>query len=196
MEPLCGPVYRSLDGAVEVSWRHFDDHDMSDDEFSSGRWNLARAHARRLLIREQVTGDLGNWKLSKPRPNIQVSLHLGATKLRILRPVEDEPPPPGPTRARVAYFANYGANLFGVDGSNFVGLWSRNRETDEVELRVVRPRGRWRWGERAKVDLNLLLPRRADELDQLEFRPNDEDIALPFDGDLMEGNDNDASGYA
>ncbi|ABW15625.1 hypothetical protein Franean1_6283 [Parafrankia sp. EAN1pec] len=197
MEPLCGPLYRSLDRAVDLSWQHFDGHGMTGDHYSAGRWQLARAHALRLIEDEQLTGDLGRWSLKRPRGNLQLCLHQGAAKLRLLRPGVDDAPPPGPNRARVAYFTNNQANLFGVDGSHFIGLWSRDPETGEVELRVVRPRGAWDFGRKAKLDLDLILPRQSEDLGRLEFRPDDEDIdlQLPFD-DTEEGGNENAGGNA
>lgn len=84
-------------------------------------------------------------------------------------------------------------NLLGLHGSNLLGLWSMEPTTDEASVRVVRPIGTWRWGQRAKIDIDVRLPRRADDLTQLEFIPTDDrDVALPFEEpDVGEGTDAD-----
>lgn len=193
MSPLVDGLYSSLDRALELARQHFVEFDMDGPEYEPGVHHLARAHWRRLLTGAHAAGDLGRWQVASPQPNLQIALNHEQITLRLLRPAGRTVPPPGPNSARRAYYSNTHDNLLGLHGSNLLGLWSMEPTTDEASVRVVRPIGTWRWGQRAKIDIDVRLPRRADDLTQLEFIPTDDrDVALPFEEpDVGEGTDAD-----
>lgn len=189
LSPLCEPLYRCADRSHELADDHFIQHGMHDAEHPGGRAHLARHHLRNELKREK---DLGGWKVSRPRPNGEVTLRLSTMKLRMLRPgprvVETFPSPsPGRNRARIYYYRNPELNLFGAEGSNLIGIWAFDPEVEEVAIRIVRPVRDWRFGQYEQVDINFWLPRLGKALDGMEFVPSDEGIALPLFEDLEEG---------
>jgi len=148
--------------------------------------HLARAHSRRLLLAAGAEGDLGNWKVAKPKPNLQVLLCNEVLELRLLRPIgNNDVPPPGPNPARQAYYTNVHDNLLGIQGSRLLGLWSIDPESLKVSIRVVRPVGTWRWRAPVKLDIDFVLPRGVDTFDNLEFIPTEdlEQGFLPFEAD-------------
>lgn len=184
LAPLSDGLYRALDQSLELAEGHFAEYDMTSVEYRSGLHHLARAHARRLLALAAQADEISPWELAAPRPNLQITLRHENVTLRLLRPIGRVVPPPGPNLARRAYYANVHDNLLGIHGSNLLGLWSIDSETDEIQLRIVRPVGTWRYGNNARIDIDLLLPRDADDLAGLEFVPQDDlQVALPFEDD-------------
>ena len=185
MSPLVTGLYSSLDRALELAQQHFIDFDMTGSEYQPAAHHLARAHSRRLLLAAGAEGDLGNWEVAKPKPNLQVLLHNEVLELRLLRPVGKDVPPPGPNPARQAYYTNVHDNLLGIRGSRLLGLWSIDPESGEVSIRVVRPIGTWKWRANAKLDIDFVLPRGVDTLENLEFIPTEdlEQGFLPFEAD-------------
>lgn len=177
--PLCGPLYEALDRAQEIADDHFASFDMYERDYRSGVAHLARAHAYRLMRAVDAAGELGEWKVLRPANNLQLRMCQGGVSLRMLRPVGDEPPPPGRNRARIAAWHG---NVFGLEGSKLLGLWQRAVD-DEVEVRIVRPTGAWKLGQRSRIDIDFMLPRSAGDLESYEFRPTDEDMemVLPFE---------------
>lgn len=185
MSPLVTGLYSSLDRALELAQQHFIDFDMTGSEYRPAAHHLARAHSRRLLLAAGAEGDLGNWEVAKPKPNLQVLLRNEVLELRLLRPVGKDVPPPGPNPARQAYYTNVHDNLLGIRGSRLLGLWSIDPESGEVSIRVVRPIGTWKWRANAKLDIDFVLPRGVDTLENLEFIPTEdlEQGFLPFEAD-------------
>lgn len=185
MSPLITGLYSSLDRAMELAQQHFVDFDMTGPEYQPATHHLARAHSRRLLFAASARGELGNWGVAKPKPNLQVLLHNNVITLRLLRPVGKDVPPPGPNPARQAYYTNIHDNLLGIRGSRLLGLWSIDPESQEISIRVVRPVGTWNWRANAKLDIDFVLPRGVDTLENLEFIPTEdlEQGFLPFVAD-------------
>lgn len=185
MSPLVTGLYSSLDRALGLAQQHFVDFDMTGPECQSATHHLARAHSRRLLLAAGSDGDLGNWVVANPKPNVQVLLRNEALELRLLRPVGKAVAPPGPNPARRAYYTNVHDNLLGIRGGRLLGLWSIGTASGEVSVRVVRPIGTWKWRANAKVDIDFILPRGVGTLENLEFIPT-EDFQqgfLPFEAD-------------
>lgn len=106
MSPLVTGLYASLDRALLLAQQHFIEFDMTDPEYQPAVHHLARAHSRRLLLAAGAEGDLGNWAVANPKPNLQVLLRNEVLELRVLRPVGKDVPPPGPNPARQAYYTN------------------------------------------------------------------------------------------
>ncbi|HUZ10087.1 MAG TPA: hypothetical protein VMU76_07965 [Acidimicrobiales bacterium] len=185
MSPLVTGLYASLDRALELAQQHFVEFDMTGTEYQPATHHLARAHNRRLLLAASEEGGMGAWKVAKPKPNLQVLLHNEVLELRLLRPVGQEVPPPGPNPARQAYYTNIHDNLLGIRGSRLLGLWAIDQKTGEVSIRVVRPIGTWKWRANAKLDIDFVLPRGVDTLESLEFIPTEdlEQGFLPFEAD-------------
>jgi len=185
MSPLVTGLYSSLDRALELAQQHFIDFDMTGPEYQPAAHHLARAHSRRLLLAAGAEGDLGNWEVTKPKPNLQVLLRNEVLGLRLLRPIGKDVPPPGPNPARQAYYTNIHDNLLGIRGSRLLGLWSIDPASGEVSIRVVRPIGTWKWRASAKLDIDFVLPRGVDTLENLEFIPTEdlEQGFLPFEAD-------------
>jgi len=95
-------------------------------------------------------------------------------------------PPPGPNLARIAYYSNHNANLFGVRASDLTALWQVDNEA--TTIRIVRPIGKWRYGAHENVDVDFYLPRPPTSLADLEFRPTDDlGLTLPFEDEDEEG---------
>lgn len=195
MSPLVAGLYTSLDRALTLARQHFIDFDMTGPEYLPAVHHLARAHSRRLLLTAGADGELGNWDVAKPKPNLQVLLRNEALEFRLLRPVGTDVPPPGPNWARQAYYTNIHDNLLGIRGSRLLGLWLVDPDSGEVVIRVVRPIGTWRWGANAKLDIDFFLPRAVDTLENLEFVPTQslERVFLPFEADEEQGGDGVAS---
>jgi hypothetical protein len=185
MSPLVTGIYSSLDRALELAQQHFIDFDMKGPEYQPAAHHLARAHSRRLLLAAGAEGELGNWGVAKPKPNLQVLLRNEVLELRLLRPVGKDVPPPGPNPARQAYYTNVHDNLLGIRGSRLLGLWSIDPASGEVSIRVVRPIGTWKWRANAKLDIDFVLPRGINTLENLEFIPTEdlEQGFLPFEAD-------------
>ncbi len=158
---------------------------MTGREYQPTVHHLARAHSRRLLLAAGAAGDLGNWEVAKPKPNLQVLLHNDVLEFRLLLPAGKDVPPPGPNPARQAYYTNIHDNLLGIRGSRLLGLWSIDPASEEVSIRVVRPIGTWKWRANAKLDIDFVLPRGVDTLENLEFVPTEdlEQGFLPFEVD-------------
>lgn len=197
LEPLCEPLYRCADRAQDLADDHFIQHGMNESEHVGGRAHLARYHLRDLLGME---ADLGGWRVNRPRPNGEVTLSHQGMKLRILRPgptllEELAPPPPGPNRARVNFYLNPEITIYGADCSNLIAVWAADRETEDVQIRIVRPVGRWRVGQYSKVDIDFILPRFSIDLSRLEFTPDDDEYELPlYDENESEEGEGDADG--
>lgn len=191
MRPLVPGLYDSLDQAFELAQQHFVEFDMTDPAYQPALHHLARAHSRRLLIEAGAAGRLGDWQVADPGPNVQVLLRNESLELRLLRPLGDEVPPPGPNRARQAYYTNLHDNLLGIRGSRLLGLVVVDPTSGEVLVRVVRPVGTWKFRSRAKIDIDFVLPRSVHTLESLEFIPTEdlEQGFLPFEveGDEQEG---------
>lgn len=192
MSPLVTGLYESLDRALELADQHFVDFDMTGREYRPVVHHLARAHSRRLLLNASTEGRLGAWRVARPKPNLQVLLYHEQIELRLLRPLGRDVPPPGPNPARQAYYTNIHDNLLGVRGSRLLGLWAIDSGTEEVSVRIVRPKGHWRFNSTAKLDIDFVLPRGVDTLAGLEFVPTDDlEVELPFE---EEGEDQDGEG--
>src|SRR5262249_25007414 len=123
-------------------------------------------------------------------PNGRLWLAYEGLKLRLLRPLPGMTvPPPGPNIARIAYYGNANANLFGVRGSNLIGMWQIDA-AGSATIRIVRPIGKWRYGSPEDVDVDFYLPQPPTSLADLEFRPTDErGLTLPFEDEDEEGTD-------
>lgn len=194
--PLCAPIYGCLARAVELSDDYLAEYGMLAEDYAGGGAHIARMHLRRLLSEPETAAEMGPWQLSPPANNVQVKLTAHSTmSLRVLRAVPfGEVPPPGRNLARVAYYRNDAVNLFGVRGSDLVGTWWVDQDDGEVRVRIVRPRGRWRYGAESKVDVDFMLPRHPDDLSRLEFLPDDENLSFDFPDDDEREGDGDASG--
>lgn len=186
LEPLCAGLHQALDDGADRAGAHFLDHGMTDHPYAAVQSHLNRAHAHQLLTAGQARGELGDWRVVAGN-NLQTCLTLHDTlTVRLLRPVHQATPPPGSNRAWIAYWSNAHDSIFGVAGSRLIGLWSIG-ENGESAVRVVRPVGPWKWRERERVDIDFWLPRRANELYDLEFVPSAEDIDVELPGFEQDG---------
>jgi hypothetical protein len=169
LDPLREPLHDALPAAADIADGHFTEHDMDGREYQAGRAHLARCHARRLICAWQ--GQLGGWQVTPPGPNARLWLAREGLKMRLLRPLVPgmATPPPGPNLARIAYYSNVDASLFGVRASDLIALWQV--VDDASVIRIVRPVGRWRYGSHEKVDVDFYLPQAPTSLADLEFRP-------------------------
>lgn len=187
LDPLRGLLHDVLPAAVEIADAHYGDFDMDASNYRASRAHLARAHAKRLLLGANWD-QLAGWTVAESGPNARLWLTRGTLNLRLLRPMPDaQAPPPGPNGARVAYYSNAHASLFGVAGSDLIALWDVPRNGDAL-IRIVRPRGAWRAGSMEKVDFDFYLPRPPSSIADLEFIPEDElNLPLPFEADEQDG---------
>lgn len=173
-DPLRAALHDDLPSAADAAESHFIDYGMANEDYRGGQAHLARCHARRLLSR-RTSADLGGWTLAQPGPNASLWLTRDALSLRFMRPLPgSEVPPPGPNGARIAYYSNRHATLFGVGGSDLIALWDVD-QSGEGAVRVVRTVGRWKYGAKAKLDIDFYIPALPDSLNDTEFHPTDED---------------------
>lgn len=197
LSPLVEPLYDSLDAASEIATGHFVEHEMDHPEYHPGLAHLARAHARRLLKDKQSNGKIDPWVVTVPQPNVQICLARDLLRLRLLRPDGPEVPKPGPNQARIAYFSNRHVQLYGIAGSQLLGLWAPDA-AGEIRIQIIRTVGEAKYGARVPVDIDFWLPRDVGDLSQLEFEPSDDnlDVELPFaepdEGEEREADDGSA----
>lgn len=187
-------LHKILPDAAEVADTHFDEYSMDAHEYRAGRAHLARAHARRILLEEMSRTDCGLWRVANPGNNGRLWLSHQGLRLRLLRPLPNAAaPPPGRNPSRVAFYTNTHATLFGVSGSNLIGLWDID-DAGDAQIRVIRPMGRWRYGNHEKVDIDFPLLK-ATSLSELEFQPRDDlGIELPYETEEERGQEEEAAG--
>lgn len=146
----------------------------------------ALAHSR--LLRT----NLGTWTLSGNHArNGELWLTDSDYSIRILHALKDnDVPPPGSNRARIAYYHNLPlplqGKLIGPPNDKLITLWRLDPKTGAPSFRVVRPIGKWRFGGNAEIDLDFALPETAIDLKGLFFEPADEgldEIHLPKEED-------------
>lgn len=177
LAPICEPLHEALTKGSERALDHFKRHDMSVKDFAPFVAHLTRGHVINILCDKK----LGDWRVARRRPNGQALLHNGAMNFRLLRPNhEGAIPAPGPNRARIDYYRNPNRTLFGPSSSKLIGIWTFDEEIGQPEVRVVRPIGAWKNGQKARLDLDFILPEDPDELNNLEFVPTDEGLTLPI----------------
>jgi hypothetical protein len=178
---LASHLYASLDKGRLLAHEHYDQHEMNTNAYTKGRTDLTRDHARRHL--ELAKEELGPWKLSKASSG---RLHL-VNNLLVVRVLHGLPfaetPAPGRNKARVSYYLNPPANLFGVESSRLLAVWSVDEKSGETVIRIVRPTGTWKHGHTAQTDIDFVLPRLAEDFTKFEFIPDDKDFTLPFEFD-------------
>lgn len=153
--------------------------------------HTTRALAHYRIASGKVPG-LGLWALSGNHArNGELSLTDGGYSVRILHALNDtDVPPPGLNGARRAYYHNpplpLQEPLPGQPYDRLIALWRIDQQTGATSFRIVRPIGNWRYGGKAKTDLDFPLPETAADLRKLHFEPVDEDldeIDIPEEGD-------------
>lgn len=183
LAPLCDPLHRGLGVSAEVALDHMHSSGMEGAEFTPVLMHLTRAHWGRYLLTRQTNDSLGGWVV-RVGNNTAISLQKGGLSVRVLRPVgELQAPPPGRNTQRRAYYRQELAecSTFGAAGSDLIALWNYDRETLATDIRIVRPIGSWQFGSSERVDLHFSLPNLDQEMELLEFVPEDDDApALPF----------------
>lgn len=136
--------------------------------------------------------NLGVWTLSGNHArNGELSLTDSEYSVRVLHALNDrDVPPPGPNRARTAYYHNpplpLQEKLVGPPNDKLLALWRIDAKTGAPSFRVVRPIGKWNFGGKAKTDLDFPLPETAVDLKNLHFEPADEgleEIQIPMEDD-------------
>lgn len=184
-EPLCAPLHAAFGDAGDIARDHFETFDLGDPQYAWGSTHLTRLHAIRLMHKHQ--GRLGGWTMLDPTLNGRFEFHSGLCAVRLLHDPRVTVPAPGPNRARQGYYENPGLNLFGDRASKLLGLWNVDPDSGEVAIRMVRPIGTWRFKERAKVDLDFMLPGDPLGLGELRFQvERDLGIDMPA-AELSEG---------
>jgi hypothetical protein len=190
--PLCAPLHEIVESAEELAADYFADYDMDGDQYNRWRTDLARAHIFRLL----GAADLGEWsRAPQPGPgNISLERN-GMMQIRLLRFAPGGLiASPGSNPARMRYYRNPPATLFGVEDSRLVASYTVDPDTGGSVIQITRPTGHWGHGKSAVADIEFPLPRTIDDLERLEFVPDDNEIELPFDfGDGDEGLGNDSA---
>lgn len=165
------------------------------------RWH--GTHTIRAYAHHQLSGmdDLGPWAVTgNHAANGALWLTDNNYRVRVLHTLSiKEVPPPGTNRERRAYYRNVPLAqvqdpLFGPRNDRLLVLWRIDDETGQPGFRVVRTIGTWKFGERAKVDLNFMLPTTAADLAELMFEPSDDDMLLDIATDEQEGGAESAGG--
>lgn len=132
--------------------------------------------------------NLGTWTVAGNHArNGALWLTDGDYSIRVLHALKNnDVPPPGSNRARIAYYYNpplpLPDKLIGSPNDKLIMLWWLDPETGAPSFRVVRPIGQWRFGRKAKIDLDFPLPETAVDLRDLRFVPAEEgleEIQLP-----------------
>lgn len=180
---LCDPMHRGLAYAAEASLDHMHSFGLEGPEFAPVLMHLTRAHLGHYLLGRWRSHELGGWVV-KVGNNTAVSLQKGGLSVRVLRPVgELQTPPPGRNPQRRAFYRQDLADCstMGAAGSDLIALWNYDRGTLATDIRIVRTIGAWQYGSPERVDLHFILPDSREEMQLLEFVPDDEAApALPF----------------
>lgn len=172
------PLHEALAEARRAANKHYDEHSMTGEGYTKGRTDLTRDHARKLL--EAPGNDLGGWRIPKGKSG-RLTLCRDALSLKVLHVVPMEGvPAPGRNQARVRYYNNHEATLYGAEASSLLAVWTYNSKVDQVIIRIVRPSGTWKYQHSPVTDFDIPLPRKAEDFTGLVFTPNDQDIPLPF----------------
>lgn len=183
LTPLCDPLHRGLEQSAEAALDHMHSSGMEGPEFAPVLMHLTRAHWGRYLLARQTNDALGGWVVRLGN-NTAISLQKGGLSVRMLRPVgELQTPPPGRNTQRRAYYRQELAecSTMGAAGSDLIALWNYDRKTLATDIRIVRPIGSWQFGSPERVDLHFILPDVDQEMELLEFVPDDDNApALPF----------------
>lgn len=175
LKPVCEPLYELWEEATDVALNHLRSHGLP-----VGGWeqsHLTRAHAQALLRSNPLPG------LNLKEPCLNGRMLLSAedgTTLRMLHASDGHIPPPGRNQARIRYYQQQQFAQLAISStptSCLLGIWAANID-GSVGIRIVRPIGTWSFGSRAKVDLDLDLPRTYGEFQVLEFRPDDTGLEL------------------
>ena len=168
---------------------------MEGTEYAPVLMHLTRAHLGHYLAARQRDDELGGWVV-KVGNNTAVSLQKGALSVRVLRPVgELRTPPPGRNPQRRAFYRQELADCstMGAAGSDLIALWNYDRKTLATDIRIVRTVGSWQFGSPERVDLHFFLPNSNEDMELLEFVPDNENApTLPFfevesDEDIEQG---------
>lgn len=181
---LCEPLHAALERAVNKV-RTFREHSgLTHRDYDWLATHMTRAVARDILQQQPPDG----WTLTgNHRRNGELWLTRDMMRLRILHTwSESHVPPPGPNSARQAFYTNPAlpgmeadGQLALLDASRLLGLWRvTDEETSRVGIRLVRTVGKWTFKQRAKADVNVLLPREIDDFTDLVWTPNDTDIEI------------------
>jgi len=197
--PLCEPLHDAFAMAEQVRRARLTE--VGDEPYRWYHTATVRAFAHLFLGRF----DLGPWKLaSNHAQNGPIWITDGDYQFRLRHTYsEDHVPPPGHTEASRAFYRQpplmpMQLNLFSgepVPDDKLLGLWRVDPESGVVGFRVVRTIGNWKWGERAKTDLEFILPQTAEDLENLAFLPDDSDAELELPDSDEEGSD-DAGGLS
>jgi len=187
---LCEPLHDAFAWADQLRQERLVELD-GDRDYGWLCTHFTRGYARRRL----ATSDLGPWKLcGTPARNGELWLNDGTYAARVLHTLDDEHvPPPGVNPPRVAFYHNPPLDvadpLFGPANSKMLILWHIDNKTGVPVFRVVRPIGNWKFGDRAKIDLDFILPQTADDLADLQFQPTDEGMELEIPDEKEGGMD-------
>jgi hypothetical protein len=176
---LCEPLH---DG---FAWAH-QRQQVKLPEINGHSYGWARTHLMRALVHSRLTKSaLGPWTLSgNHRNNGELWLTNGDYRTRLLHGYRDDHvPAPGSNYQRRAYYQNRPLAairqepLIGPQDNKLLILWRIDANGAPL-FRVVRTISPWRFGKIAHVDLDFPLLATADDLRELRFEPQDEDLEL------------------
>lgn len=172
LSPVCEPLHELWERATARAIAHHREYGVA-----LGGWqqtHLARIHMHTLVGAEPLPG----LRLVEPCRNGRLMFAAqDDSTLRLLHGSHGVVPAPGKNLARIRYYEQGQLSIpYGFVG-NLLGIWWADAEGG-VTIRVVRPVGRWEFGAKAKVDLDLILPRTSQEFEGLEFRPDDVGLDL------------------
>jgi hypothetical protein len=196
LEDLCEPLYEAFTWADVLRCERLPE--LADRQTYG--WHAT--HTVRALAHLRLDkSDLGVWSLTGNHArNGELWLSDGGYRARVLHAISDEQvPPPGTNFARKAYYRNiplpleWQLPLSEPFNDKLLLLWRVDPFSHKPAFRVVRPIGNWKWGHRAKTDLDFFLPETAADLRGLHFDPSDRglEIDLPEED---EGGAEDAGG--
>lgn len=196
LAPLCEPLPDAFIEADQIRKKRLPEFDGDAD------YAWLATHTIRAFAHFKLGGkNLGPWKLSgKHSRNGELWLTDDSYRIRVLHgPTEEEVPPPGHNGQRKAYYLNPPlvdlAPMFGPKNDKLLIIWRIPADTAVPVFRVVRPIGDWKWGSKAKIDLDFILPDTAEDLAKLRFDPTDQDLELRIP-DEREGGDHGAGASA
>jgi hypothetical protein len=180
MTDLCEPLHDTFTRAGQRAQERMEEDYLDHPIYRWLSTHVTRALAHSYLLK----ASLGPWTVGGGHArNGQLFLTDGSYSARILHALNDtDVPPPGPNRARQAYYHNVPLPLepalFGPPSDKLLVLWRIHGADAVPTFRVVRPIGRWHFGSRAKADLDFILPETGAELEQLHFEPVDDGLEL------------------
>ena len=171
--PICD-VYSGLDHGISLAetWR------LQKMPCTASLWS----HIVRCSACDYITAiDRSEWEFHA-LANSGMKVVCGSVTMRVLKALNGEPPHPGPSRSRMAFYAQDhrqltipGLDAPAADRQNLILVWSAVGGGQDMQLVLCKPKGVWAYGQPPDLEW-----RRS-----VEFGPDgDPGFAAPDDPDV------------